>query len=174
MKSTLGRWERDFSFVLFVCMFFFIICLYTFLYIFVYFSYCSSLYFSTNLLLEKKLQKKKKKKKKEKKPNKIWKIKQKFLEDPALCFSSYRNRQLKVILRSVGTCERKRGHFLCRSFCPKNIFLTFVFYLNLQGIEYTFRIYILFHIKETLLHTLLCLFLKFSKASVYPSLHFLL
>ena len=109
MKSTLGRWERDFSFVLFVCMFFFIICLYTFLYIFVYFSYCSSLYFSTNLILEKKITKKKKK---EKKPNQMWKIQQKVLEGPVLCFSSYRNRQLKVKLRSVGTCERKKRTFL--------------------------------------------------------------
>ena len=44
--------------------------------------------------------------------------------------------------------KEKRGHLLYRLFCPKRIFLTFVFYLGVQYIEYTFRIYILSHIKK--------------------------
>ena len=44
--------------------------------------------------------------------------------------------------------KEKRGHLLYRLFCPKRIFLTFVFYLGVQYIEYTFRTYILSHIKK--------------------------
>ena len=43
-------------------------------------------------------------------------------------------------------------------------FLTFVFYLNLYCIEYTFRIYILLHIRKHYFIDFCCLLLKSSKA----------
>ena len=60
--------------------------------------------------------------------------------------------------------KEKRGHFLYRSFCSKKIFLTFVSYLNIWCIEYSFRIYILLHIKRHYFIHFWCLFLKSSKA----------
>ena len=44
-----------------------------------------------------------------------------------LCFSSYKNRKLKVKLWWVGSCERKKVHFLWCLFFPKafNIFVVF-------------------------------------------------
>ena len=60
--------------------------------------------------------------------------------------------------------RKKKRAFLYRLFCPKKIFLIYVFYVNVQCIEYTSRTYILLHIKKTLLYTLFCLFLKSSKA----------
>ena len=54
-----------------------------------------------------------------------------------------------------------KGHFLCRLFWPKEIFLTFVFYLNVQCMkklsEYTY-----FYISKNI--TYFCLFLKLLKA----------
>ena len=66
--------------------------------------------------------------------------------------------------------RKKIRAFLYRSFCPKESFLTFVFQLNAQcieyhfGIEYTFRIYILLHIKKHYFKHFFCLFLKSPKA----------
>ena len=62
---------------------------------------------------------------------------------------------------SVGARERKKEHFLYRLFY---LFLTFVFYLDVQCIEYTFRIYILLLIKKRYLIHFYCFFLKLSKA----------
>ena len=44
--------------------------------------------------------------------------------------------------------RKKKKAFLYRLFCPKEIFLTFVFHLNVQCTKQTFRIYILLHIKK--------------------------
>ena len=57
----------------------------------------------------------------------------------------------------------KRKHFLHCLFWPKGIFLTFIFYLNVYCIKYTFRIYILLHIKKHYFTYFCCLFLKSSK-----------
>ena len=77
-----------------------------------------------------------------------WKVPLTVLDRRTLCFSSSKNRKLNVKPGWVGARNRKRGHFFQRLFWPHGIFLTFVFYLNLQCIEYTFRIYILLHIKK--------------------------
>ena len=77
-----------------------------------------------------------------------WKIPHTVLERQTLCFSSYKNRKLKVKLWWVVARERKTRAFLYHLFCPKKILLTFVFYLNVRCIECTFRIYILLHIKK--------------------------
>ena len=84
-----------------------------------------------------------------------------------LCFSSYKNHKLKVHLWWVQEVrERKKRVFFVPFFffCPKGIFLTFVFYLNVECIEYTFRIYILLHIKKHYFKHFCYLFLKSSKA----------
>ena len=56
--------------------------------------------------------------------------------------------------------KKKEGIFLYCLFCPKEIFLTFIFYLNVQCIEYAFKIYIVLHSRKTLLHTLVLLVFK--------------
>ena len=56
--------------------------------------------------------------------------------------------------------NKKKGIFYT---CPKGLFSIFVFYLNVC-IEYTFRIYILLHIKKYYFIHFCCLFLKSSKA----------
>ena len=48
------------------------------------------------------------------------------LERQTLCFSSYKNRKVKVKLRWVGARERKKRAFLYRLFCPKKIFEIFI------------------------------------------------
>ena len=65
-----------------------------------------------------------------------------------LCFSTYKNRKLKVKLWWFGARKRKKGHILYYLLCPKEFFRHFLFYLNVCCIEYTFRIYILLHIKK--------------------------
>ena len=61
--------------------------------------------------------------------------------------------------------QNREDIFLFHLFCPKAIFLIFVFYLKVQCIEYTFRIYIPKALLYTLLYMLACclftsLFLK--------------
>ena len=80
--------------------------------------------------------------------NRKWKIPHTVLERRTLCFSSYKNPKMKLELWWVGARERIKRHFLYHLFCPKKIFLTFVFYLDLLCIKYTFRIYILLQIKK--------------------------
>ena len=90
--------------------------------------------------------------------NQNWKIRHTVLERRTMCFSSYKNRKLKVKLWWVGACERKKTTF----FVPlilSEVFLTFVFlshcivyWIHFQNIH-TFTYYALF-----------CLFLKSSKA----------
>ena len=68
--------------------------------------------------------------------------------------------KLKLQIKSKTVRKGKKGHSLYRLFCPKRIFLRSLFYLNVQSTEYNFRIYILLHIKNTLLHTFLLLVFK--------------
>ena len=98
------------------------------------------------------------------KQNRKWKIPYTVLDGrQSLCFSSYKNRKLKIKLWWVGARERKKWHFLYRLFCPKGIFLIFVApYLNVltwKCIEYIFRTCIILHTKK-LLHVLLLLVFK--------------
>ena len=63
--------------------------------------------------------------------------------------------------------KKKERILLYRLFFPKETFLTFMFYLNVQCVEYTFRIFILLHIhtfirKYNCIH-FFCLLLKSSK-----------
>ena len=74
--------------------------------------------------------------------NRKCKIPDRVLERWTMYFSPYKNCELKVKLWWVWTRERKKRYFLERLLCPKEIFVTFVFYLNEQCIEQTFRIYI--------------------------------
>ena len=87
------------------------------------------------------------------------------LERRTWCFSLYTNRKLKVKLWWVGARKKKWVHFLYRSFCPKEIFLTFLFDLNVlySVFVYTFRTCILLHVKKNYLYTF-CMFLKLLKA----------
>ena len=59
-----------------------------------------------------------------------WKISHTVLERRTFCFSSYKNRKLIVKLWELALAKEKRGHFLYRLFCLKEIFLRFLFYLD--------------------------------------------
>ena len=99
--------------------------------------------------------------------NRKRKLPRTVLERQTLCFSSHKNRKLKVKLLWLGARERKRGHFLYGLFYPKKTFLTFVFYVYVQCIEDTFRIYILLLIKKIyFIHFFACLWNRL-KSSVY-------
>ena len=91
-----------------------------------------------------------------------------------MCFSSYKNRKLKVKLWWVGACERKKRAFFVPFVSSEGNFLTFVlFQCVVHSIHYT-RIYILLHIKNITSYVF-CLFLKSSKGfSVSLSLHSIL
>ena len=93
------------------------------------------------------------------KQNRKWKIPHTVLDErQSLCFSSYKNRKLKIKLWWVGA-----GESLCRLFCPKGIFLIlaapFLNVLTWKCIEYIFRICIILRTKK-LLHVLLLLVFK--------------
>ena len=60
------------------------------------------------------------------------------------------------------TSKKKEGIFCAACFIRREFFLRFVFYLNVQSIEYTFRIYILLRIKKHFFISL-CLYLKSPK-----------
>ena len=60
-------------------------------------------------------------------------LKKNIMENPTvferrtLCFSSYKNSKLKVKLWWDGAYKIKKRSYLYRLFCPKKIFLTFMF-----------------------------------------------
>ena len=60
--------------------------------------------------------------------------------------------------------KKKESSFCTVYFIRRKFFLTFVFYLSIWCIEYTFRIYILLHTKKHYFIHFCCLFLKSSKA----------
>ena len=75
-----------------------------------------------------------------------WKIPQTVLERRTLCFSSFKNRRLKVKLWWAGARERKKRAFFVPFILSEEKFFNIC--VLSQCIEYTFRIYILFHIKK--------------------------
>ena len=60
--------------------------------------------------------------------------------------------------------KEKKSPVFVTLFCPEDIFLMFVFYLNLLCIERTFIISILLHIKKHCFLRFYCLFFKLGKA----------
>ena len=60
--------------------------------------------------------------------------------------------------------RKKKEDMICTVY-----FLTFVFYLNVQRIGYTFRIYMLLHVKKHYFIHFCCSFLKSSKAFSVPA-----
>ena len=95
-------------------------------------------------------------------------IPDKFLEKRTLCFSSFKNRELKGKMWRVGARERKTNAFFvkrkfCQNFFKRNVSALsqfIVYWINFQDV-YTFTY------QKTLLHILL-LFLNSQKPSVYP------
>ena len=96
--------------------------------------------------------------------NQKWKISHTVLERRTLCFSSCKNRELKVKLWWVGARDRKKGAFFVMFIFSKGNFIV-IFVLS-QCIMYwvNFQNICTFTFQKTLLHTLFCLFLKSSKA----------
>ena len=68
--------------------------------------------------------------------------------------------------------KKKKEVFFILFILSEGNFLRFVFYLNVQCIEYTFRIYILLHIKKYYFIHFCCLFLKLTKAFSVSLSHF--
>ena len=92
--------------------------------------------------------------------NRHGKIPETGLETQTLCFSLYKNWELKVKLWWVGElAKEKRVHFLYSLFCPKNYFLTcvlsqcIVYWIDFQNIH-------TFTYQKTLLRKLLLLVFK--------------
>ena len=85
-------------------------------------------------------------------------------EGQTLCFSSFKNRKLKIKLWSVGAHERKKRAFFVLFILPKKDFFNicvlsqcmvyWIHFLNIQAFTY----------QKTLVPTLFCLFLKQLKA----------
>ena len=68
-----------------------------------------------------------------------------------LCFSSYKNRKLKVKLWWVGARKRKKRAFLYRLFCPKKFFLHLCF-ISMCSVLNTLPEYTYFSILLPFLH----------------------
>ena len=96
------------------------------------------------------------------KQNRKWKIPHTILERQTLRFSSFKNRKLKVKLWWVGAHERKYTAFFVPFMLSEGNFFK-MFCLNVQRIEYIFRIQMLLHIKKYFFIHFCCLFLKSSK-----------
>ena len=87
------------------------------------------------------------------------------LERLTLCFSWYKNRQLKKNCDEMELAKEKRGHFLYCLFCPKEIFFEFVstlfvckvYWIHFQNIH-------TFAYQKTLLHALLLLVFKIAES----------
>ena len=112
-------------------------------------------------LLNKNMKEKEKEKTKR---NRKWKIPPTASDIWTLCFSSYKNRKLKVKLWWVGARERKkRAFFVPFVLSDWNFFNTcalspcIVYWIHFQSIHTNTY-------QKSLLHTLFCLFLKSSKA----------
>ena len=64
------------------------------------------------------------------KRNRKWKIPHTLFERQTSCFSSYKNRELKVNCDELELTKEKMGHLLYCLLSPKESFLTFVFFLD--------------------------------------------
>ena len=83
------------------------------------------------------------------KQNQKWKIPDTVSERQTLCFSSYKNHKLKVKVWWVGALERKqRAFFVSFVLSEGNLFNISVLSQCIVCTEYTFRIFILLHIKK--------------------------
>ena len=81
-----------------------------------------------------------------------------------MCFSSYRNRKLKVKLWRVASLQKKKEGIFCTVYFVWREFCQELCFISMYNIEYTFRIYILLHIKKHYFIHFCCLLLKSSKA----------
>ena len=66
--------------------------------------------------------------------------------------------------------QKKKDGTLYSLYCPKEIILEFVFYLSVQCVEYTFRIYVLLDIKKHYFTHFLVCFQNLRKPSMYPEM----
>ena len=97
--------------------------------------------------------------------NRKWKIPHSFRET-ILVPQPMEESQIKSKTVLSWSLRKKKRHFLYRLFCPKAIFLRFVFYLNLH------RIYILLLNKKYYFIHFSCLFIKFTYVFSVSLSHF--
>ena len=79
------------------------------------------------------------------KRNRKWKIPHSALESRTLCFSSYKNRELKVNLWRVGACERKKSAFFVFFTFSEEICVLSQYRVHLTNFQ---NIYELLHVKK--------------------------
>ena len=92
-----------------------------------------------------------------------------FRETNFVCFSSYKNRKLKSkAVVSWSSQKKKEDTFYTVQFVQRKLFLAFLCYLNVQGIEYTFIIYIHYISKKITLYNFLLVY------KIVESLQFIL
>ena len=103
------------------------------------------------------------------KRNQKWKIPHTVLGRQTLCFSSYKNRKLKVKLWWDGARKREKRVFFVPFILSEGNFFNIcvlsqcrVYWMRFQNIH-------TFTYQRALLHTLICLFLKFSKPCILKS-----
>ena len=84
------------------------------------------------------------------------------LERQTLCFSSNKNRNLKVKLWWIGACERKKSAFFVMLILSEGKTFNICFISMYNG--WNFQNIYAFTYQKTLPHTLFCLFLKSLKA----------
>ena len=75
-------------------------------------------------------------------PNWKWEIQHRVLERWTICFSSYKNYELKVTLWLVGALERKRSSFSVTIILPKE---NFVWVLSQYIVYWINILYVLLH-----------------------------
>ena len=96
------------------------------------------------------------------KRNRKWKIRHSVLEARTLCFSSYKNSELRVKLRWVGTCEKKESIF-------SNVYYVWKTFFNISVLSWcighwtNFQNVYVYVSKNIILQTFFYLFLKSSK-----------
>ena len=98
------------------------------------------------------------------KRNQKWKLPCTVLERRTLCSSSYKNRKLKVKLWWAGFLERKKRAFFVPFILSKENFFNICVLSQCLVCLIHFQNIPTFTYQKTLLHTLICLFLKSPKA----------
>ena len=98
------------------------------------------------------------------KRNQKWKLPRTILERRTLCSSSYKNHKLKVKLWWAGFLERKKRAFFVPFILSKGNFFNICVLSQCIVCSIHFQNVPTFTYQKTLLHTLICLFLKSSKA----------
>ena len=99
--------------------------------------------------------------------NRKWKMPHTVFERRTSCFSSYKNRKLKVNLWQVGVRERKKRVFFVPFILSEDNFFKDLCFMSVYSVMNTLSEYTYISKKHYFIH-FCCLFLKSSKAFIVP------